>query len=43
VEAHAGAYDLYRAADIAAYRAKAAGGALTLMGIETHFQVEAAS
>lgn len=43
VEAHAGAYDLYRAADIAAYRAKAAGGARTLMGIETSFQVEAAS
>jgi diguanylate cyclase (GGDEF)-like protein len=43
VEAHGGAYDLYRAADIAAYRAKAAGGAQTLMGIETHFQVEAAS
>lgn len=42
VEAHSGAYDLYRAADIAAYRAKAAGGAQTLMGIETHFQVEAA-
>jgi two-component system, cell cycle response regulator len=41
-EAHASAYDLYRAADIAAYRAKAAGGAQTLMGIETAFHVEAA-
>jgi diguanylate cyclase (GGDEF)-like protein len=27
-------YDLYRSADIAAYRAKAAGGARTLMGVE---------
>jgi len=43
VEAHGGSYDLYRAADIAAYRAKAAGGARTLMGIETPSQVEAAS
>jgi diguanylate cyclase (GGDEF)-like protein len=28
-------YDLYRSADIAAYRAKAAGGARTLLGVET--------
>jgi diguanylate cyclase (GGDEF)-like protein len=28
-------YDLYRSADIAAYRAKAAGGARTLMGVES--------
>ena len=27
-------YDLYRSADIAAYRAKAAGGARTLPGVE---------
>ena len=27
-------YDLYRSADIAAYRAKAAGGARTLLGVE---------
>jgi diguanylate cyclase (GGDEF)-like protein len=27
-------YDLYRSADIAAYRAKAAGGARTLLGLE---------
>jgi diguanylate cyclase (GGDEF)-like protein len=42
VEAHSGAYDVYRAADIAAYRAKAAGGARTLMGIETPMQFETA-
>jgi diguanylate cyclase (GGDEF)-like protein len=29
------AYDVYRSADIAAYRAKAAGGAQTLLGLET--------
>ncbi|MEO8290140.1 MAG: sensor domain-containing diguanylate cyclase [Gaiellaceae bacterium] len=29
------AYDLYRSADMAAYRAKAAGGARTLLGVET--------
>jgi diguanylate cyclase (GGDEF)-like protein len=29
------AYDVYRSADIAAYRAKAAGGAQTLLGVET--------
>jgi diguanylate cyclase (GGDEF)-like protein len=29
-------YDLYRSADIAAYRAKAAGGARTLMGVEAN-------
>jgi diguanylate cyclase (GGDEF)-like protein len=28
-------YDLYRSADIAAYRAKAAGGARTLLGVES--------
>ena len=28
-------YDLYRSADIAAYRAKAAGGAKTLLGVES--------
>lgn len=33
--AHATAYDLYRSADIAAYRAKSAGGARTLLGIES--------
>jgi diguanylate cyclase (GGDEF)-like protein len=29
-------YDLYRSADIAAYRAKSAGGARTLLGVESH-------
>ena len=28
-------YDLYRSADIAAYRAKSAGGARTLLGVES--------
>jgi len=31
----ASAYDVYRSADIAAYRAKAAGGAQTLLAVET--------
>jgi diguanylate cyclase (GGDEF)-like protein len=35
IESHASSYDLYRSADIAAYRAKAAGGARTLLGVET--------
>lgn len=34
------AYDIYRAADIAAYRAKAAGGAQTLQGLETRASAE---
>jgi diguanylate cyclase (GGDEF)-like protein len=32
-------YDLYRSADIAAYRAKAAGGARTLLGVESRAAV----
>lgn len=36
LESHSSPYELYRSADIAAYRAKAAGGARTLPGIETH-------
>jgi diguanylate cyclase (GGDEF)-like protein len=32
-------YDLYRSADIAAYRAKAAGGARTLLGVESRAPV----
>jgi diguanylate cyclase (GGDEF)-like protein len=32
-------YDLYRSADIAAYRAKAAGGARTLLGVESRAHV----
>lgn len=35
LENHTSAYDLYRSADIAAYRAKAAGGARTLLGVES--------
>jgi diguanylate cyclase (GGDEF)-like protein len=36
LETHETPYDLYRSADIAAYRAKSAGGARTLLGIESH-------
>jgi diguanylate cyclase (GGDEF)-like protein len=35
LETHATPYALYRAADMAAYRAKSAGGALTLLGVES--------
>jgi diguanylate cyclase (GGDEF)-like protein len=35
LESHETPYELYRAADMAAYRAKSAGGALTLLGIES--------
>lgn len=35
------AYDVYRSADIAAYRAKAAGGAQTLLAVEPRFSAEA--
>jgi diguanylate cyclase (GGDEF)-like protein len=35
LETHATPYDLYRSADIAAYRAKSAGGARTLLGVES--------
>ncbi len=39
LETHATPYDFYRSADIAAYRAKSAGGARTLLGIESHLTV----
>lgn len=42
LESHASPYDLYRSADIAAYRAKAAGGARTLMAVESHLAAESA-
>ena len=35
LESHASSYELYRSADIAAYRAKSAGGAQTLLGVES--------
>jgi diguanylate cyclase (GGDEF)-like protein len=35
-------YDLYRSADIAAYRAKAAGGARTLLGVESRAAIVSA-
>ncbi|HEX2505878.1 MAG TPA: sensor domain-containing diguanylate cyclase [Gaiellaceae bacterium] len=35
LESHSTPYDLYRSADIAAYRAKSAGGARTLLGVES--------
>jgi diguanylate cyclase (GGDEF)-like protein len=38
--AQSSAYDVYRAADIAAYRAKAAGGAQTLLAVETRAPAE---
>jgi hypothetical protein len=33
-------YDVYRSADIAAYRAKAAGGAQALLAVETKTSAE---
>jgi diguanylate cyclase (GGDEF)-like protein len=39
LESHATPYELYRAADMAAYRAKSAGGALTLLGIESQVAI----
>jgi len=38
--AQSSAYDVYRSADIAAYRAKAAGGAQTLLAVETKASAE---
>ena len=39
--AQSSAEDVFRAADLAAYRAKAAGGARTLLGVETKLVAEA--